>query len=46
MYRRTLMAAAAAAPFAAQAQAEWPSQPVRMVVPLPPAAPPMSPPAC
>jgi tripartite-type tricarboxylate transporter receptor subunit TctC len=34
MYRRTLMAAAAAAPFAAQAQAEWPSQPVRMVVPF------------
>lgn len=34
MYRRTLIAAAAAAPFAAQAQAEWPSQPVRMVVPF------------
>jgi len=35
--RRTLLAGLAAAPFAAQAQTDWPNRNVRVVVPYPPA---------
>jgi len=34
MNRRSLVAAASALPFAAQAQTDWPSQPVRLIVPF------------
>ena len=34
--RRAVMGAAALAPFAAQAQSDWPNRPVRSVVPFPP----------
>ncbi len=36
MHRRTLIAAGAALPFAAQAQSDWPSRSVNMVVAFPP----------
>jgi len=35
--RRTLLAGLAAVPLAARAQADWPSRPVRVIVPYPPA---------
>lgn len=33
--RRALLGAATLAPFAAQAQSDWPNRPVRIVVPFP-----------
>ena len=34
--RRALLGTATLAPFAAQAQSDWPNRPVRIVVPFPP----------
>jgi len=34
--RRALLGAATLAPFAVQAQSDWPNRPVRIVVPFPP----------